>query len=157
MNIHVLVCPHCNQLNHLSQTDFENHPLCNCCGEDLILGIAIDVDEIIFKHFINYSSLPVVVEFWGAWSGISHEMATVFNALADTFKQDAIFLRVNSEQQQVLANSYKLIDIPTFILFTGGTEYHRKHGAISETEFHLWLERYLRVKRKKINHLPPSI
>ena len=84
-------------------------------------------------------------------------MSDTLALLADTFKQDAIFLRVNSEQEQVLANDYKLTDIPTFILFISGIEYHRLHGAISEHEFHKWVERYLRIKRKKAILRPSSI
>ena len=90
-----------------------------------------------------------MVNFWGTWSVASHQMVTIEASLALTFGQDALFLRVNCEQEQVLCNSYNLVNVPTFIMFKSGEEYRRIHGLVSEREFHRWLERYLRVKRKK--------
>ena len=117
----------------------------------------IEVTGKTLQRFITHSTLPLLVEFWGTWSGVSHEMADTLNSLANTFKQDVIFLRLNSEQEQVFANQYKLTDIPTCILFVDGLEYHRLEGAVSEYEFHKWLERYLRIKRKKAPHHPSSV
>lgn len=157
MSEHIFVCPHCLALNNLSNNEFARHASCNICSAILLPESAIGVTEKSFTEFVTHSSLPVIVDFWGAWSGACHEMVDVFNSLSHTFREDALFLRVNSEQEQILANRFKLIDFPTFILFTSGREYHRIQGLVSEHEFHLWLERYLRVKRKKIKLSPPSI
>lgn len=157
MNDHVLVCPQCYIINQVLFSDFFNLPVCTRCEALLLPETAIEVNEKVFNIFISHSTLPVVVDFWGPWSGISHEMADVITLLAHTFKNDAIFLRVNGEQEQVLANDYKLLDIPTFILFISGLEYHRLHGSISECEFHCWLERYLRIKRKKEDQHPSFV
>ncbi|PKG39496.1 thioredoxin family protein [Psychromonas sp. Urea-02u-13] len=157
MSDHILVCPNCSTVNDIEQSEFLNWPECCDCNTLLLSKVPIEVNEAAFKNFIMLSTLPVVVDFWGPWSGTSHEMADTLSSLANTFYQDAIFLRVNSEQEQVLANTYKLTDIPTFILFASGLEYHRLHGAISEPEFHRWLERYLRIKRKKAIPHPSSI
>jgi len=157
MNDHVLVCPQCQVINHVSSNEFANVPVCNDCDALLLPKMPIEANEKLFNRFVTHSTLPVVVDFWGPWSGTSHEMAEVISSLANTFKSDALFLRVNSEQEQVLANDYKLLDIPTFILFISGLEYHRLHGSISKREFHSWLERYLRIKRKKAEHHPSSV
>jgi thioredoxin 2 len=157
MSDHVIVCAHCHSINRVEQNELINHPTCVDCAELLLSKSPIEADEALFNRFIINSTLPVIVNFWGAWSGKSLEMAEIFTSLADTFKQDAVFLRVNSQQEQVLANSYKLIDFPTFILFQSGAEYRRLQGAVSERDFHLWLERYLRVKRKKLIPHPSSV
>ena len=149
MNSNVLVCPHCSLLNNVMQNELEGDPICNDCKSSLLPNEAIDADTELFLHLISHSTLPVVVNFWGTWSGISHEMSEVEASLAQTFKQDALFVRVNCEQEQVLCNSYRLLDIPTFIMLKSGIEYRRIHGLVTEREFHRWLERYLRVKRKK--------
>ena len=145
-----LVCPNCLHLNTIHESELMQSPLCCDCEGELLPHKPIEADEKLFNQFIKHSTLPVIVDFWGPWSGISHEMVGIFSSLAKIFKGDAIFLRVNSEEHQVLANSFKLLDIPTFILFTSSVEYHRIHGVVSEREFHAWLERYLRIKRKKI-------
>ncbi|WP_022941891.1 thioredoxin domain-containing protein [Psychromonas hadalis] len=157
MSDHVLVCPHCLALNNLSQSELLNLPLCFECDSELLPQKPIEANKKCFIQYITHSTLPIVVDFWGTWSGSGYDMADTFVSLADTFKNDALFLRINSEQEQVLANDYKLLDIPTFIIFTSGLEYHRLHGVISEYEFHIWLERYLRIKRKKATHRPSSV
>jgi thioredoxin 2 len=157
MSVNVFVCPYCGEADNLSKNEGINRSTCNVCDGLLLPKVPVDVNERIFKRFISHSTLPVVVNFWGAWSGKSQEMAEVVASLAHTFQTDAVFLRVNCEQEQVLANSYKLIDIPTFILFKSQAEYRRIQGALSERDFHAWLERYLRVKRKKATYHRSSV
>lgn len=157
MSVNVLVCPHCAETNNVLKIKLIERPTCCVCDELLLPNLPIEIDERLFHRFITYSTIPVVVNFWGPWSGKSQEMAGVVASLADTFKTDTLFLRINSEQEQVLANSYHLTDIPTFIIFKSGVEYHRIQGLISERDFHAWLERYLRVKRKKATHRPSSV
>lgn len=157
MSSNVLVCPKCRKLNNVQQSEFANSPQCSGCEQPLLRGVAIEADATLFNRFITHSTIPVVVKFWGPWSGKSQEMVDVVASLAQTFKQDVVFLKMNSEQEQVLANNYKLIDIPTFIMFKSGAEYRRIQGMISERDLHGWLERYLRIKRKKIVQYRSSV
>ncbi|GLS89705.1 thiol disulfide reductase thioredoxin [Psychromonas marina] len=157
MAIYVLVCPSCHVVNKVLENSFLNAPLCSACDTKLLSALPIEADEKLFHHVINHSTLPVMVTFWASWSGRSHEMAEAVSSFAVLFQQDAVFLRINSKQEQVLANTYKLVDIPTFILFKSGVEYHRVQGGIGERELHAWLERYLRVKRKKQPHHHSSV
>lgn len=157
MSEHILVCPHCLALNKALENEPINLVSCHSCHRLLLPETSIEVTEKGFVQFVTHSTLPILVDFWGSWSVTCHEMVDVFNSLSHIFKGDAIFLRVNSEQEQILANRFKLTDFPTFILFSSGKEYHRIHGLINDHEFHLWLERYLRVKREKVVLLPPSV
>ncbi|PKF60206.1 hypothetical protein CW745_16165 [Psychromonas sp. psych-6C06] len=157
MSDQIIVCTHCFAINDLQLSQGHDLSMCSQCEQPVLSDQPIDVDEELFNRFITHSSLPVLINFWGTWSGVSHEMATVIQSLSQTFQQDVVFLSIDSEQHQVLANHYKLVDIPTFILFKSGVEYRRVHGLITERKFHQWLERYLRIKRSKPNHRPSSV
>ena len=157
MNDHIIVCSGCCTLTNATSAEFSKQLLCSDCTTPLLPEEPIEVTGKILQRFITHCTLPLLVEFWGTWSGVSHEMADTLNSLADTFKRDVLFLRLNSEQEQVFANQYNLTDIPTCILFVDGFEYHRLQGSVSEFEFHKWLERYLRIKRKKATHHPSSV
>lgn len=148
MRMEILVCPSCLAVNNISHGQVREHPECAQCRAALLPDIPIDADTVLFNRFIEHSTLPVVADFWGSWLGTSHEMASVFVNLSRSFKGDAVFLKVNSESEQVLAGQLKISAIPTFILFKEGKEYHRLTGNQLEARFHAWLERYLRVKRK---------
>ena len=146
----ILVCPNCLALNHIAREQISEEPesvQCAECQARLLPDTPIDAETALFKRFIAHSSLPVVVDFWGSWSGTSREMAQVFVNLNESFKGDALFLKVNSESEQVLSAELNLAAIPTFILFKEGKEYHRLTGYHLQARFHEWLARYLRVKR----------
>ena len=149
MAMEILVCPSCSALNHIAQELLSENPECAECKAALLSDIPIDADTELFNRFKEHSTLPIVADFWGAWADTSREMASVFVNLNRSFKGDAVFIKVNSESEQVLAAELKLCAIPTFILFKDGKEYHRLTGDQLEVRFHAWLERYLRVKKKK--------
>ena len=157
MRMEILVCPSCLTLNQLEKEHFIDHPKCAACHAELLSDIPIDADTALFNRLKEHSTLPIVADFWGAWSGSSHEMVAVFVRLSKRFKGDAVFIKVNSESEQVLAGQLKLCAIPTFILLKDGKEYHRLTGNQLETKFHAWLERYLRVKRKVETSAPSSV
>jgi thioredoxin 2 len=91
MNEHILVCPNCSKMNSVEQCEFLNWPECCDCKTLLLSKVPIEVNEASFKIFIRHSTLPVVVDFWGPWSGTSHEMADTLASLVNTFHQYAIF------------------------------------------------------------------
>ena len=126
MSMEILVCPSCLALNQLEKEHFIDHPKCTACHAELLPDIPIDADTALFNRLKEHSTLPIVADFWGAWSGSSHEMVSVFVRLSKRFKGDAVFIKVNSESEQVLAGQLKLCAIPTFILLKDGKEYHAK-------------------------------
>ncbi len=148
MENEMLVCTHCFAVNQTAREHFLDAPLCTSCGAALLSDHPVDADLELFQHLIAGSSLPIVADFWGAWSQDCHEMVSVLITMSQTFKGDAVFIKVNSESEQVLAGQYDLCNVPTFILFKDGKEYHRLSGELTELEFKSWLERYLRVKRE---------
>ncbi len=148
MENEMLVCTHCLAVNRAAREHFSDCPLCASCGTALLSEHPVDADLELFQHLTAESSLPVVADFWGAWSEDCHEMVSVFITMTKTFKGDAVFIKINSESEQVLAGRYDLRSVPTFILFKDGKEYHRLSGELTELEFKSWLERYLRVKRE---------
>ena len=148
MSMEVIVCPNCLAMNRIAKEHLFEHPECAECQAELLPEIPIDADTVLFNRLKKYSTLPVVADFWGAWSGPSHEMASVFVHLSKRFRGDAVFIKVNSESEQVLAGQLKICAIPTFILFKDGEEQRRLTGNQLEARFHEWLEHCFRVKRK---------
>lgn len=157
MSSEILVCPSCLKPNSIEREQFPDFPKCAACNADLLSDIPIEADRKLFDSLNEFSTLPILADFWGPWSGSSHEMVSIFVKLSKRFKGDAIFIKVNSESEQVLAVQLNINVIPAFILFKDGKEYHRLTGDQTETGFHAWLERYLRVKRKVEINNPSSV
>lgn len=148
MSVEILVCPDCFAVNHIAKELVSENPECAECKAPLLPDIPIDADTLLFNRLIEHSTLPIVADFWGAWADTSREMASVFVNLNRSFKGDAVFIKINSESEQVLAGKLKICAIPTFILFKDAKEYRRLTGNQLEVRFHAWLGRYLKVNRK---------
>ncbi len=151
MTSETLVCNQCLALNQVPNEQLIETITCSECNTVLLSNIPFEAETEYFNLLNESTTLPVVVDFWGSWSGGSHGVAEMFHVMAARFRGDANFIRVNCETEQVLANKLAIQSFPTVIIFRNGLEYHRLTGYINELQLHQWLERYLRVKRKKDN------
>lgn len=71
----------------------------------------------------------VMVDFWAAWCGPCKMIAPVLNEIAETESDKFTIAKVNVDQQQQLAQKYKIRNIPTMILFYNGKEVKRFAGV----------------------------
>jgi thioredoxin 1 len=69
-----------------------------------------------------------LVDFWAPWCGPCKVAAPILNDLAETETRVTI-AKVNVDQQQQLAQKYKVRNIPTIIMFRDGTEVRRYVGV----------------------------
>ena len=74
----------------------------------------------------------VLVDFWAAWCAPCRMMAPVLNDVASELTGNSLVGKINIEQQQALAQKFKVRSIPTLILFKNGTEINRFVGIKSK-------------------------
>ena len=83
-----------------------------------------------FKPVIR--SGTVLVDFWAPWCGPCKMMAPVLNDIAETAANEVTIGKVNVDNQQQLAQKYKVRNIPTLVLFSNGREVKRFMGVKSK-------------------------
>lgn len=80
----------------------------------------IEVQSADFQEVVLNSSVPVLVDFWAAWCGPCRALAPIFEQLSSQFDGKAKFVKVNVDECADIAGTYRIMNIPTMLLFKDG-------------------------------------
>ena len=93
----------------------------------------IDLTKENFQAEITKSDKPVMVDFWAVWCGPCQMMAPILHEL-ETEMPDVQIGKVNVDEQMDLARQFRVVSIPTLIIFKNGQEVQRMVGVTSKEE-----------------------
>ena len=93
----------------------------------------IHVTEATFKQEVLESDKPVLVDFWATWCGPCQTMGPVVDELSQELT-DVKVGKVNVDEQMALAREYKVMSIPTFLVFKDGKVAERTLGVQEKSE-----------------------
>ncbi len=125
----LLPCPHCGATNRLPASRVDDAPDCGRCGQPLLNGQALALDDSNFDAIVTATRQPVVVDFWAAWCGPCQMMAPAFAQAAAESSGRALFVKVDTESSPQLAARFGIRSIPTLVKLQGGREVQRSSGA----------------------------
>lgn len=125
-----LPCPHCGAANRLPAGRIDDAPSCGKCGQPLIAGQPIDLDDASFDAVVGATKMPVLVDFWAAWCGPCQMMAPAFKQAAAQLQGRALLVKVNSDDSPALSRRYGIRSIPTLVKLANGREVSRQSGAV---------------------------
>jgi thioredoxin 2 len=134
-----IVCPHCSSVNRIPVKRLAESPLCGKCKQGLFIGHPAEVTESSFSRHISRSDIPVLIDFWAPWCGPCKTMIPLFKEAAKQLEPQVRLVKVNTEQEQSLADKYNIRSIPTLALFKNGEEIARQSGVMSVDELVLWV------------------
>ena len=93
----------------------------------------IDLTKENFQAEVTKSDKPVLVDFWTVWCGPCQMMAPILHEL-ETEMPDVQIGKVNVDEQMDLARQFRVVSIPTLIIFKNGQEVQRMVGVTSKEE-----------------------
>ncbi|RXK14670.1 thioredoxin TrxC [Halarcobacter mediterraneus] len=125
-----VVCPHCFKVNKIPKKDTYSKANCGSCKNSLLDTTPIEIDESNFDHVIVNSEIPVIVDFWAPWCGPCKMFAPIYNEVSQKYPLKALFIKINTEEQQNLGAKYQIRSIPTLIIYKNGKEVKRVSGAL---------------------------
>jgi thioredoxin 1 len=91
-------------------------------------GKPITLTDANFQQMVN-QSLPVLVDFWAPWCGPCRMVAPSVEMLAEEFAGRALVGKLNVDENQVTAQRYRVMSIPTLIIFKNGQPVDQIVGA----------------------------
>ena len=83
---------------------------------------------------------PVLVDFFASWCGPCQMQSPVIDALAKEVGDKAVVGKLDTEAEGQIAMKYRVMSIPTLIVFRGGKEVDRASGVQSKEILHQVLE-----------------
>lgn len=80
-----------------------------------------------FNSFINQGK-PVLVDFWAPWCGPCRMIAPVVEELSQEYAENVAVGKVDVDKCPDLAKQFRVMSIPTLILFKDGQVVDQKLG-----------------------------
>lgn len=87
-----------------------------------------------FDSVISSKDKPVLVDFWAEWCMPCKMFAPVIDKLDAEIGDRAVIAKVNIDECEELASQYRIMSIPTVVIFRNGEEEQRFVGAKSVGE-----------------------
>lgn len=101
----------------------------------------ISLSKENFKENVLESSKVALVDFYADWCGPCKMMAPVVAAIAEENPQ-LVVGKVNTDEQQALAEEYSIFSIPTLMIFKDGALVDKQVGACSKDMLMAKLDQY---------------
>lgn len=87
-----------------------------------------------FETEVLGSDIPVLVDFYADWCGPCKMMAPVVESIAEKYEGKLKVGKCNIDTDTDVALKYRVMSIPTFVVFKGGEAVVTTIGAMSQDE-----------------------
>ena len=82
-----------------------------------------------------------VVDFWAPWCGPCKMMAPIMEKLEGQYGDQIKFVKMNVDGNQEIAQQYKVMSIPSLVLFRDGVAKEKVTGVYPEAKLAHYFER----------------
>ena len=107
----------------------------------------IDVTIENFEQEVIAASLsqPVLVDFWAPWCGPCKALGPVLEKLETAYGGAFKLVKINSDEEQLLAGAFGIRSIPTVILLKNGQPVDGFQGAMPEGQVRAFLDKHVQA------------
>ncbi len=102
----------------------------------------IKLNKENFEKEVQFSSVPVLVDFFADWCGPCQALAPVLESLSSAYEGKCKIGKINVDENPELASHYQISSIPALFFFKKGKVVEQTLGALPK-----------RLLEEKINRL----
>lgn len=106
-----------------------------------------DFEQAVIEHS---KTVPVVVDFWAAWCAPCRTLKPVMEKLAEEYGCKFRLAKINSDENQRLAQRYGVRGIPNVKAFVDGELVDEFSGALPESQVRQFLDRLIPTPAEKL-------
>ena len=90
----------------------------------------VNLDSTNFEKQVYQSEIPFFVQFSTPWCAPCRTFSPIMDSLADQFKGQCMFGKINAEDNMELAYNFNISAVPTMIIFQKDQVIDRINGLI---------------------------
>ncbi len=107
-----------------------------------------DLTKETFQDALNQDG-TVVIDFWAPWCGPCQQFSPTFEAAAEKHT-DIKFCKVNTDEEQEIAQALKIRSIPTLMVFRDRILLFSQPGALAPADFESLLTKVQEVDMDQV-------
>ena len=94
----------------------------------------IKVTKQNFEQEVLNSPIPVMVDFWADWCGPCKMLAPILSEIAEEYDGKIKVCKVNVDDEVELSLKYRIVSIPTVLIFKDGELTNKSVGYVPKDE-----------------------
>jgi thioredoxin 2 len=135
----ILTCASCGKRNRIRASP-RGVPHCGSCGEKL--PWIVSASDVTFDPEAD-ASVAVLVDLWAPWCGPCRFVGPILEELAIDFAGRLKVVKVNVDDNPLLARRFDATSIPTLVVIRGGRVVDRFQGAMPKQDLTVRLTPHL--------------
>lgn len=137
MNSIIVTCSSCGTKNRIPTVKQHLSPKCGKCSRVIDAApqaTPVELGDHNFQSFIEWASLPIMVDFYSVTCGPCKAIAPLIDRLAKNYLGKVIIAKLDTGNNPGTAMHYKIRGVPSLLFFKKGLVIDQIVGAPPENQ-----------------------